>query len=140
MMLQYGTWKMNTTVPERKNCLIVTYLEILCKSSSSSPNKKVNELSKNKDIDSSSTEVRNRHHKNQPIYVESCSSTSLQDLSWKPLLLFIPLRLGLSNMNPIYETSLQVQCTCTYTYIYIYIYIQLVRQNIILNKQTENLA
>ena len=67
----------------------------------SSPQK---ESDGNPEDDVESTTVRNRHQ-NQT----ACNFTdSTNKPCWKPLVLFIPLRLGLSTMNMVYETALKV--------------------------------
>ena len=77
-------------------------LGCLCKSSSNAAEKEL-DTPHEKESDIEST-VRNRRH-NQ----SACSYTVKTDEPiWKPLVLFIPLRLGLSTMNMVYENALKV--------------------------------
>lgn len=75
------------------HCEYVIFLVCLCKSLSLAQDS----ISTCKE----STSLHNRHFKS------SISSTS-GDFAWKPLVLFIPLRLGLSTMNLVYENALKV--------------------------------
>lgn len=78
-------------------------LGCLCKSSSNATEKESDTTHEDKsDIESI---VRNRQHN------QSASSYTLKtdEPIWKPLVLFIPLRLGLSTMNMVYENALKVR-------------------------------
>ena len=77
--------------------------ECLCKSPFNSP-KKESETNPENEPDAEST-VRNRRHNET-----ACDSTPNEgEPFWKPLVLFIPLRLGLTTMNMVYENTLKVR-------------------------------
>lgn len=53
---------------------------------------------------------------------QSISTPNTDSSIWRPLLLFIPLRLGLSNLNPIYTKALKVNIIIYEIYMLKFIY------------------
>lgn len=51
------------------------------------------------------------------LFYQGCSCQTEGERTWRPLLLFIPLRLGLAEMNPIYVPGLKVSMVYNITFL-----------------------
>ncbi|CAB4022408.1 cysteine protease ATG4B-like, partial [Paramuricea clavata] len=100
-LAQFDKWSKIAIHVAMDNTVVINDIRCLCKSPVNSPRKESDTSCENQ-AHAEST-VRNRHY-NQT----ACDYTpNTNEPLWKPLVLFIPLRLGLSTMNMVYETALK---------------------------------
>lgn len=102
-LAQFDEWSKIAIHVAMDNTVIINDMRVLCKSQSNSPvTESESNVANNLDTELATT-VRHRRHNQTGCNVISTTEEPL----WRPLVLFIPLRLGLSTMNMIYETALK---------------------------------
>ncbi|XP_028405535.1 cysteine protease ATG4B-like [Dendronephthya gigantea] len=106
-LAQFDEWSKIVVHVAMDNTIVINDIRCLCKAPFNSPEKE-SDASENHPGTESTTALRNRHQ-------TACNYTpdteEHEEPFWKPVVLFIPLRLGLTNINMIYESALK-KCFC----------------------------